>query len=214
MTKIKAGIVGCGVISDNYLSNLKDSDVIEIIALADLNRTKAQEKAERYGIKKILTTEKLMQDPEIDLVINLTLPGTHARISMQALNAGKHVYSEKPLAMSAEDADAIIKLAEEKNLQVGCAPDNLLAAPLQTCKKIIEDGRIGRPVFAAANPLHSGVEAWQPAPVHFSRMADAVFLALFRFNPAFFATASRSSIPGFLPFPFTVVACSPPIELL
>lgn len=162
MKKIRAGIVGCGFISTIYLQNAKKFNVYEIAACADLDIDRARQKAEEFDIPKAYTTEELIEDPEIDLVINLTIPAIHAQIALAALEAGKHVYSEKPLSVSLEDGEKIINKAKKTGLTVANAPDTFLGGGLQTCRKLIEDGWIGMPVSATAFMMCAGHENWHP----------------------------------------------------
>jgi predicted dehydrogenase len=169
MTKSKArvGIIGCGVISGIYLEAPKKFDILEITAVADIDLARAKAKAEQYGVPKAGTVEELLADPEIDIVINLTIPAAHAGVSLAALEAGKSVYSEKPLATTREDAARLLQLASDKGLRIGCAPDTFLGAGLQTCRKLIDDGWIGQPLAASAFMLGAGPEKWHPDPEFF-----------------------------------------------
>ena len=154
MEKVRIGVIGCGNISDIYLTNLRELETLEVVALADLNHEKAVEKAEKYAIPHVLRVEELLENEAIDLVLNLTIPAAHADISLRALEAGKHVYGEKPLAISLDDGQKVLAKAKEKGLFVGSAPDTFLGGGLQTCKKLIEDGAIGR--TGCRDSLHDG----------------------------------------------------------
>jgi len=146
MRKMKVGLIGCGVISETYLKVCTTSfNVLEIVACADLIPEMARQRAEQFNIPKVYTVEQLLEDPEIEMVLNLTIPKAHAEINLRALEAGKHVYTEKPFALSREDAKKVLSLAESKGLRVGCAPDTFLGGGIQTCIKLIEDGWIGTP---------------------------------------------------------------------
>lgn len=162
--KVRVGIIGCGNISDAYLVNCVHYEELEIVALADLNVELAQSKADKYNVEKVLTTEQLLADPDIDIVLNLTIPQVHASISLAALDAGKHVYSEKPLAVTVEDGQRIVAKARQLGLRVGVAPDTVLGAGIQTCRKLIDDGAIGQPIAANAFMLSGGPESWHPNP--------------------------------------------------
>jgi len=164
VNKVKVGIIGCGNISDAYLKNCVHYEQLEVVALADLNLELAQSKADTYSIGKVLTTEQLLADPEIDIVLNLTIPQAHAEISLAALEAGKHVYSEKPLAVTVEDGQRIIARAKELGLRVGVAPDTVLGGGIQTCRQLIDDGVIGTPIGATGFMLSGGPESWHPNP--------------------------------------------------
>lgn len=165
MKKVKIGIVGCGNISSIYLSNCtKVYENLEVAACADLLPERAKAKAEEYGVPRACTVEELLADPEIQIVLNLTIPKAHAEICLAALKAGKNVYVEKPLAVTREDGKKILEMAAEKGLRVGCAPDTFLGGGIQTCIKLIEDGWIGQPVAATAFMTCHGHESWHPDP--------------------------------------------------
>ncbi len=164
MDKVKVGVVGCGNISDVYFKTCKIFDILDVAACADLVAEKARESADKHGIGIACTPDELFSNPEIEMVVNLTVPKAHAEISLAALNAGKHVYGEKPLAVSREDGKRILALADEKGLLVGCAPDTFLGGAHQTCRKLIDDGVIGEPVGATAFFMCPGHERWHPSP--------------------------------------------------
>ncbi|MFP4385483.1 MAG: Gfo/Idh/MocA family protein [Spirochaetia bacterium] len=165
MKKAKVGIIGCGIISDIYLKNLTSVfSNTEVHAVADLVRDKAEEKAEKYGIPKVLSTEKLLKDKDIDIVLNLTIPKVHGDIALAALKAGKHVYNEKPLTIKRSNARKILETAKKKKLRVGCAPDTFLGAGLQTCRDVIEQGVIGEVIGATAFMTCRGHESWHADP--------------------------------------------------
>ncbi len=159
------GIIGCGTISDVYLTNITQHyHNVKIIACADMFLEKAKAAQEKYGLPKACTVEELLADPEVELVVNLTIPAAHYEINMKSLNSGKHVYCEKPLALELKEAEATVKLAKEKGLMACSAPDTFLGAGIQTCRKLIDEGKIGRPVAFTANMVAPGHELWHPAP--------------------------------------------------
>lgn len=165
MKRLKAGIIGCGNISSIYLQNCSKVFMnLEIAAVADIVPGRASAKAAEYGIPKVYTVEEMLADPEIEIVINLTIPIAHAEVNLAAIEAGKHVYVEKPLAITREDGRKLLALAEAKKLLVGCAPDTFLGAGIQTCRKLIDDGWIGKPVAATAFMTCHGHESWHPDP--------------------------------------------------
>jgi len=168
MGKTQVGIIGCGNISDVYLKNMGPMfKNVRVAACADLIAERAQAKADEYDGVRPMTVKQLLAEPDIQIVVNLTIPKAHAEVSIAALEAGKHVYGEKPLALTREDGQRILALAEQKNLRVGCAPDTFLGGGLQTCRKLIEDGCIGRPVAATAFMMGHGPEGWHPDPEFF-----------------------------------------------
>lgn len=164
---VKVGIIGCGNISSIYMENLPTFEEIDLVACADLDVNRAVAQAEKFNLKKTYSVEELLNDPEIDLVINLTIPKVHADVSIQALEAGKHVYSEKPLAVTREDGQKVLETAAAKGLLVGSAPDTFLGAGIQTAISLINDGEIGTPIGATASMLGRGPEHWHPDPEFF-----------------------------------------------
>ncbi len=163
MEKIKAGIIGTGNISGIYLENGNRFDALQVVACADLDVERAQAKAEQYGIRGC-SVEELLADPQIELIINLTIPQAHASVCLRALEAGKHVYVEKPFAVTREEAQEVLALAEQKGLLVGSAPDTFLGGGVQTAIKLIDEGWIGTPIGATAFMLSGGHEVWHPSP--------------------------------------------------
>jgi predicted dehydrogenase len=164
MEKVKVGVVGCGNISSAYLRIAKWFEILDVVACADLIPERAQTQAEAYDVPRACTTEELLADPEIEIVLNLTTPNAHAEVALAALEAGKSVYNEKPLAIRREHAERMLKMAEEKGLRVGGAPDTFLGAGLQTCRRLIDEGAIGFPVAATAFMAGHGHESWHPDP--------------------------------------------------
>ena len=165
MRKVKIGIVGCGVISNTYILNIQSMfRWLDITACSALHLESAQKTADKYGIPKACSTEELLADPEIEIVINLTIPAVHTEINKQILNAGKHLYCEKPFALNINDAKEILALAKGKGLMVGAAPETFLGAGLQTCRKAIDEGWAGTPISTTANMISYGTETWHASP--------------------------------------------------
>lgn len=167
MSKIKLGIIGCGTISSIYMENLQKYEHLELVACADLDVARARLQAEKFGVPKAYSVEELLADGEIQLVINLTIPRAHATVSLQALEAGKHVYTEKPLTVSREEGKQILEVARNSNLLVGGAPDTFLGAGIQTAIHLIEKGEIGAPIGASAFMINRGHEHWHPDPAFY-----------------------------------------------
>lgn len=165
--KTNVGIIGCGQISSIYLEAPRTFDLLNIVACADIDQSRAQAQAERYEIPKACSVEELLADPTIELVINLTIPKVHAEIGLATIEAGKAAYSEKPLAIDKAQGQALLEAARAKNLRVGCAPDTFLGGGLQTCIKLIDDGQIGTPIAATAFMLNHGPEHWHLDPDFF-----------------------------------------------
>ncbi len=170
------GIIGCGVISDVYAAKLQSLPDMRVVACADLYPERARELAAKHSIPLALEPEKLLRHPDVELVLNLTLPVAHAQIAREALAAGKSVYGEKPLALELADGVALLEQARAAGLALGCAPDTFLGAGIQTCRKLIDDGAIGTPVAANAFFQSPGPERWHPRPHSFyQRGAGPVF---------------------------------------
>ncbi|CAN5681814.1 Gfo/Idh/MocA family oxidoreductase [soil metagenome] len=166
MNRTKVGIIGCGNISSIYLKSDKTFDNLQIVACADLDPARAQARAAEYNIKAY-TVEQLLADPELEIVVNLTIPAAHAEVSTAVLNAGKHAYHEKPFALNRTDGRKILDTAKTQGLRIGCAPDTFLGGGLQTCRKLIDDGAIGEPVAATAFMMSQGHETWHPDPAFY-----------------------------------------------
>jgi predicted dehydrogenase len=158
------GIIGCGNISGIYFQAGKTFENLNIVACADLVMDKAKQRAQEFGVPKACTVQELLADPSIEIVVNLTVPKAHAKVDLDALKAGKHVHAEKPLAVNREDGRRIMAAAKAKKLRVGSAPDTFLGGGIQTCRKLIDDGWIGKPVAATAFMMCHGHESWHPDP--------------------------------------------------
>src|ERR1700758_2211812 len=163
---MRVGIIGCGNISDIYVRNAKLFRDIEIVACSDINPATAERLANKYSLRATDVRTLLAAD-DIEIILNLTLPAAHAEVSRAAIAAGKHVYSEKPLATSLKDAIALMQEAEAKGLRVGCAPDTILGAGLQSAKALIDEGRVGPIITGLAAVMTKGMEHWHPNPVPF-----------------------------------------------
>jgi len=165
--KTSIGIIGCGNISSIYLQAPRLFDILRVVACADIDIERARSQAEKYGVPKACTVEELLSDPEVEIVVNLTIPNAHAEVALQAIAAGKPVYGEKPLATRRTDGKVILEAAHAKQLRVGNAPDTFLGGGFQTCIQLINDGLIGTLVAATAFKLNHGMEYWHPDPYFF-----------------------------------------------
>jgi predicted dehydrogenase len=165
--KTRIGIIGCGAISAAYLKIARTFPMLEVRACADLLPERAKARAEEFGVPRACGVEELLADPEIQIVVNLTIPRAHAEVGLAALEAGKSVYNEKPLAVRCEEGRKLVDLASKKGLRLGAAPDTFLGGGLQTCRKLIDEGWIGTPVGAAAFMLCHGHENWHPDPAFY-----------------------------------------------
>jgi predicted dehydrogenase len=141
---MKIAVVGCGYVVDDYLRTLPEHPELTLVGVTDLDQTRAQRVAERYRTRCYPTNAALLEDPEVELVVNLTHPQSHHEVSRAALLAGKHVYSEKPLSLVSEDAQDLAALARERGLMLSGAPCNLLGASWAAVRRLVRDGAIGR----------------------------------------------------------------------
>ena len=170
METVKIGIIGCGNISAKYLRSAQVFGILEATACADIDPARAEMRASEFDVPKACSVKELLADPDIRIVVNLTPPQTHTEISLAAIEAGKHVFSEKPLAVTREDGLKILAAAERKGVRVGCAPGTFLGGGLQTCRKLIDDGAIGHPVACTAFMMSHGHESWHPDPAYYYKI--------------------------------------------
>jgi predicted dehydrogenase len=159
----RVGIVGCGVISHTYARGAPAFDSFEIVACADLVAARRDAVAAEHGLKP-MTVDELLASPSLDIVLNLTPPSAHAAVTRAALEAGKHVYSEKPLAVTSRDAVDLVRLAESRGKRIGCAPDIFLGSAYQAGRRLLAEGAIGEPLAVSAAMLSGGQERWHPDP--------------------------------------------------
>ncbi|MFC8796639.1 Gfo/Idh/MocA family protein [Promicromonospora sp. NPDC057138] len=175
---LRVGIVGVGAISGQYLSTFAHLDAarsdtarsdtarpgtVQLVAVADVDAARAASVAAEQGVRA-LTVDELTTDPDVDLVLNLTIPAAHAEIALKAIAAGKAVYGEKPLAATLEEARVVVDAARAAGVALGCAPDTVLGTGVQTARKAIDDGAIGEPIAATATMMTPGHERWHPNP--------------------------------------------------
>jgi len=158
---LKAGLIGCGNISGAYLRNNGVFSHLRIVKCASRRNDSARAAAERFGIQAV-SVDELFRDPEIDVILNLTTPDAHVELNLRALESGKHVYTEKPFAIAREDGMKVMRLAAEKGLRVGCAPDTFLGGGHQTCRKLIDSGAAGKITGGCAVMAYRGPESWHP----------------------------------------------------
>ncbi|WP_372922912.1 Gfo/Idh/MocA family protein, partial [Roseovarius sp.] len=163
MSTLGVGIIGCGVISGIYLKNAAFFPQIEVRAVADMRPEAAQERAAEFGVEA-MTPEALMARDDIDIVLNLTIPAAHADVGHAAIAAGKHVYSEKPLTGTLDEAHRLTEAAAAAGVRLGCAPDTFLGGAHQTARALVDAGRIGQPTAGTATLMLPGHEAWHPNP--------------------------------------------------
>ncbi len=165
-SKAKVGIIGCGNISEAYLRLAPRFSNVEIVAVADIVPEVAKKRAEQFNVKA-LTPDNLLKEKDIEVVVNLTIPAVHYDITKSILSAGKHAYTEKPLALNAKDAAKLVKEADKRGLKLGSAPDTFLGAGAQTVRQMLDKGTIGKVVGGTAYVMSHGMEHWHPNPGFF-----------------------------------------------
>ncbi|WP_334172408.1 Gfo/Idh/MocA family protein [Sinomonas sp.] len=168
---MRVGIIGCGKIVGQYLASFRQLEGVRLVAVADIDMERARAVAaewndggEHDGGVRAVGVEELLASPDVDLVLNLTIPAAHAEVALKAIAAGKSVYGEKPLAATTVEARRVLDEAREAGVVVGCAPDTVLGTGIQTARKAIDDGLIGDPVAATATMVTPGHERWHPNP--------------------------------------------------
>ncbi|MGJ4846202.1 MULTISPECIES: Gfo/Idh/MocA family protein [unclassified Leifsonia] len=162
--KVGVGVIGAGVISTEYLTNLTSFPDLDVRFVADIDEARAKAQAEKFGIAGSGSVADLLADDDIEIVVNLTLPKVHVEVALQILDAGKHVWSEKPFALDRVSGTALLAAAHEKGLRVATAPDTFLGAGIQSARRLVENGTIGAPLTALTLMQSPGPESWHPNP--------------------------------------------------
>jgi predicted dehydrogenase len=166
MEPVIIGIIGCGVISDAYLKGAAGSRFVNVKAVADIRQEMAKEKAAKFGCQA-MTVDQILSDPDIEIILNLTVPAAHAQVDLDILDAGKHIYSKKPLTASLKEAVPVMEKAAALGLRVGCAPDTFFGAAHQASRQIVDEEKIGRIVGGSVAVASRGMEHWHPDPRFF-----------------------------------------------
>ncbi|MGW5047426.1 Gfo/Idh/MocA family protein [Streptomyces griseoluteus] len=161
---VGVAVIGCGTISDQYLANLASFPDLRVVFCADLDEDRARTQAEAYAVPGAGTVEQALAHPEVEIVVNLTVPSAHAAVGTAALRAGKHLWNEKPLTADTHSAAELLELAEKSGLRVGGAPDTFLGAGLQSALRAVHSGTIGTPLTALSLMQIPGPESWHPSP--------------------------------------------------
>lgn len=161
---VGVGIIGAGVISETYLENLTTFPDIIVHAIGDLDPEAAAQRASEFEIETHGGVAVVLTHPDIEIVINLTVPLAHAEVALATIAAGKHPYSEKPLSLDLHTGQQILEAAAAAGLRVGCAPDTFLGQGLQTALRMIRRGDIGTPLTALTLFQSAGPESWHPNP--------------------------------------------------
>lgn len=199
---VGVGVIGAGVISSTYLENLTSFPDLDVAFVADLDLDRARAQAQKYGVRGSGSVEELIASPEIDIVVNLTVPAAHVPVARAALLGGKHVWMEKPFALDRASGQALLEDANRLGLRIGAAPDTFLGAGLQTALRAIAGGEIGAPLTALAVMQSPGPDLWHPNPEFLFQtgagplfdMGPYYFTALVQaFGPAHRVTATSST---------------------
>lgn len=163
---VRIGLIGCGTISPAYLRAAATFESLEFAACADLDPSAAERTEEQFGVPAT-TVEALLARDDVEAVLNLTIPAAHASVNLAAIEAGKHVYCEKPFALDVAEGERVLAAADAAGLRVGCAPDTFLGGGQQTVRQLIDAGAIGKPVAATAFMMGPGHESWHPNPAFY-----------------------------------------------
>jgi predicted dehydrogenase len=161
---VGVGVIGAGVISDQYLENLTAAGDVSVRMVADLDVARAEARARQFGVPDHGTVDSLLGRDDIEIVVNLTIPAAHVPVALEAVAAGKHVWTEKPFALDRESGRRLLEAASASGLRVASAPDTVLGAGIQTGRRLLESGAIGTPVSAMTIFQVSGPESWHPSP--------------------------------------------------
>jgi len=161
---VRVGLIGAGSVSGQYLKNLQRFPDVEVVAIGDIETNRAEQVAREYRVPRHGAPDLVLAQDEVEVIVNLTIPAAHAEVSAAILEAGKHVWSEKPLAVERSDARAVLETADRLGLRVGTAPDTFLGQHIQSARRIIQSGRIGTPVSAITMMQDPGSESWHPSP--------------------------------------------------
>ena len=164
LKKVKTGVIGCGNISNAYFDGMKKFEILDVAACSDLDLDRAKASAAKFGIARACSVAELLADPAIELVVNLTVPKAHAPVNLDVINAGKSVHVEKPWALDRAQGKQVLDAAAAKKVLCGAAPDTFFGDGIQTGRKLLDDGCIGRPVAATIFMVCPGHESWHPSP--------------------------------------------------
>lgn len=211
--RVGVGIIGAGVISDVYLRNLTSFPDIAVRAISDLDAARAHEQATRYGVDAAASTEDLLARDDVEIVLNLTVPRVHVEVSLQVIAAGKHVWSEKPVGIDRDGAIRLLDAAESAGPRVACAPDTVLGQGIQSARRLLDAGRIGRPHTALVQMLGPGPERWHPSPDFLYQQGAGPLLDMGPYYlttlVSLFGAVSRVSATGHRPHATRVIGSGP-----
>jgi predicted dehydrogenase len=196
--RLRVAIVGCGNIAGPYAKTMQPYKQLELVGATDLIPQRAEDLVARYGGVVYPTLDDLLADETVDVVLNLTIHHAHPTVIAQCLNAGKHVHSEKPLAMTYTEARALVDMAEAKGLRLSCSPITFMGEAQQTAWAVIRDGRLGRVRLVYAEVNHGRIEAWHPSPEPFYKVGALFDVGVYPLTlvTTFFGPARRVTAYG------------------
>ena len=196
--RLRVGIAGCGNIARPYAESLVGYAETELVGVTDLDPARAAALAEASGCRVYPDLAAMLADDSLDLVVNLTVHTAHHAVTKAALEAGKHVYSEKPLALTAEQAAELVALADARGLRLGCSPFTFLGAAQQAAWKVVDDGVLGTVRLAYAEVNWGRIESWHPAPQAFYEVGALFDVGVYPLTilTAFFGPARKVSAYG------------------
>jgi predicted dehydrogenase len=187
---VGVGFIGAGMISDTYLENLTSFPDVRVVILGDLDQQRAQAQAEKYDVPQWGSSDDVLTHPDVEIVVNPTIPAAHAEVASRAIAAGKHVWSEKPISVDRASGRALLEQAESAGLLVGVAPDTVLGPGVQTARRAIANGDIGVPLSAQTVMQYPGPDIFHPNPEFlFAKGAGP----LFDIGPCYIRLSSTSS---------------------
>jgi predicted dehydrogenase len=166
MEKLGVGIIGCGNISESYLRLAPTFKALEVRRVADVYHAAAEKRAAEFGVTAVSVDDLLAAD-DIDVVVNLTIPDAHYRVSKSILEAGKHAYTEKPMVLTLDEGEDLRRIGEAKGLRVGSAPDTFLGGSHQMARHLLDEGKVGTIIGGTAHVMSHGMEHWHPNPGFF-----------------------------------------------
>lgn len=213
--KLGVAIIGCGNIAEPYARDIASYPSVELIGLSDIEFSRAKNLADKFGCRAFATNEELLADPAVDLVVNLTIFDAHYGVTQQCLEAGKHVHSEKPLALTYADAAELVQLADRNGLRLGCSPFTFMGEGQQTAWKQLEQGRIGTVRVAYAEVNHGRIEKWHPNPVPFYEVGPLFDVGVYPLTllTAMFGPARKVSAYGRAVYPDRVTFEGTPFHI-
>ncbi|KQQ28158.1 MULTISPECIES: Gfo/Idh/MocA family protein [unclassified Frondihabitans] len=161
---VGVGVIGAGVISDQYLENLTRFPDLKVLFIADLDEPRAAAQAAKWGVEGSGSVDDLLAHDDVEIVVNLTIPKAHVEVALRAVEAGKHVWGEKPYALDRESGAQLIKAAKDRGVRVAVAPDTFLGSGIQTGLRVVKRGDIGTPLTGLTLFQVAGPESWHPSP--------------------------------------------------